>query len=320
MKNNVSVSIIIPHYNTTDSLKKLINKIPSRLDLELIIVDDNSDELAFREYESYLKEYNCIYIKNDTGKKGAGVCRNLGIERASGKWLLFADSDDYFCDDFLNIVSTYFDSEYDLIFFGTVRNDEGNPQRKKQNQKSVYRNERNMDLFLSRTNESKKAEIELRYNDSVPWGKMVRKKIVDDYGIRFDEVITGNDMGFACKVGYYANSIWVDKRVIYNYVFRSNSISHDISIERHRARVDAHVLKNKFLSSNLDNNTWKMVDSSLKYLIKQGVFYQIGVKEMLSMISVMKRNKDNASWYEILVWVVRYNLERIFKKYVRGIR
>lgn len=41
-----------------------------------------------------------VEIYHNSKKKGAGTCRNIGLERARGKWLLFADSDDLFLDNF----------------------------------------------------------------------------------------------------------------------------------------------------------------------------------------------------------------------------
>ena len=44
MKNSILYSFVIPHHNTPDLLQRLIDSIPQREDIEIIVVDDNSDE------------------------------------------------------------------------------------------------------------------------------------------------------------------------------------------------------------------------------------------------------------------------------------
>ena len=68
----MNYSIIIPHKNTPDLLKRCINSIPVRKDLEIIIVDDNSSE-KFVDFDNFpgLHRENTTVIFNKEGK-GAG--------------------------------------------------------------------------------------------------------------------------------------------------------------------------------------------------------------------------------------------------------
>ena len=88
------ISIIIPHYNSTEMVRKLIDSIPVDNRIQTIIVDDNSSEDLF-ELEQYLSQLpndkKVELYKNNTGVKGAGSARNVGLDHAEGKWLLFAD-------------------------------------------------------------------------------------------------------------------------------------------------------------------------------------------------------------------------------------
>ena len=49
--------------------------------------------------------------------KGAGYARNVGLSLAKGKWLLFADADDFFNLGFLNVLDNYIDSDNDIVYF-----------------------------------------------------------------------------------------------------------------------------------------------------------------------------------------------------------
>ena len=101
-------SIIIPHKNTPELLNRLLNTIPEDDCIQVVVVDDNSNPslkpLSFRKNVE-------VILLDANQSKGAGKARNVGIERAVGKWLLFADSDDFFVENFLFTLNRYKDSE-----------------------------------------------------------------------------------------------------------------------------------------------------------------------------------------------------------------
>lgn len=82
----VKVSIIIPHFNWADLLKKLLDSIPQRTEMEIIVVVDNSTENKMDMLVG--KYHNAFFFKNDGIVHSAGKCRNIGIEHALGECLL----------------------------------------------------------------------------------------------------------------------------------------------------------------------------------------------------------------------------------------
>ena len=112
----MSLTIIIPHFNTSDLLQILLASIPQDKGIQTIVIDDQSELSHLKVIENLKSKYNFELYYNDL-IKSAGTCRNIGIKNAKGKWLLFADSDDYFLDEFYNSVSKYFDSENYVVFF-----------------------------------------------------------------------------------------------------------------------------------------------------------------------------------------------------------
>lgn len=89
------VSIIVPVYNRPEFLKEALQSIREQSygNIEVIIVDDNSTEVNFKEWLTEIKYLNLKYFKNDVNK-GATACRNKGIELATGDFISFLDSDD----------------------------------------------------------------------------------------------------------------------------------------------------------------------------------------------------------------------------------
>ena len=116
-----SFSIIIPHYNIPNLLIRCLASIPIRDDTEVIIVDDNSSGSDC--YQHHFQDLNRPDVKfiRTTDGKGAGFVRNVGLTYATGKWVIFADADDFFVDDFNNILDSYKDSDKDVIYFRNAK-------------------------------------------------------------------------------------------------------------------------------------------------------------------------------------------------------
>lgn len=89
---NISFSFIIPHKNCPDLLQRCVDSIPDRDDVQIIVVDDNSDDE--KKPAIYRRDVEIVLLDAEHSK-GAGRARNEGLKHAKGKWLLFADADDY---------------------------------------------------------------------------------------------------------------------------------------------------------------------------------------------------------------------------------
>ena len=100
MANN-TVSVVIPTYKRTTTLKRAIDSVLAQTykDIEIIVVDDNSEFKDIREENRKLiKSYNnkkILFIENQKNL-GGGLSRNEGIKKASGDYIAFLDDDDEF--------------------------------------------------------------------------------------------------------------------------------------------------------------------------------------------------------------------------------
>lgn len=83
----INYTIIIPHHNTPDLLNKCIKSIPDRKDIQIIVIDDNSDPNIVNSETFHISERNNVEIIFNKIGKGAGHARNIGLDRAKGKWL-----------------------------------------------------------------------------------------------------------------------------------------------------------------------------------------------------------------------------------------
>lgn len=96
----MKVSVIIPTYNRKEITQTAINSIlkQSYNNFEIIIIDDGSSDGSFQILkEQYEQEEKIILLKQS--HSGVSKARNLGLKHASGEWLAFLDSDDFFHAD-----------------------------------------------------------------------------------------------------------------------------------------------------------------------------------------------------------------------------
>lgn len=262
MQKEKVLSIIIPHYESKELLQILIDSIPYKEEIEVLVVDDNSkefiDNLVLKEWGRQIQIY-----KNNSKSRGAGLCRNIGLEQATGKWLLFADADDYFVDGWYEKVSSYFESEYDIIYFTPTSVD---LETKK------FSNRHNMCASLVATylqEKNTENSLNLRYKSEPPWSKLIRRSVVEENKIKFDSTAVANDIMFSTKVAYYAQKITATKEVIYCITKSNFSLTSDGSKEKFYIRLGVNIRKLEFLKQNVDKSQRKIMKIYGNFLVKR---------------------------------------------------
>lgn len=121
-----TISIIVPCYNSSSylnrCLKSLVNQ--SYSNIEIILVDNGSEDNTLEICKSYQLHDNRIKIYIER-KGNQGAARNLGINKATGDYLMFVDSDDYVSKNFCQIaISSIQEYKSDICIFNytTVKN------------------------------------------------------------------------------------------------------------------------------------------------------------------------------------------------------
>ena len=96
------VSVIIPVYNNEKYVEKCIRSVMNQTyrDLEIIVIDDGSDDKSPEILERLAKEDSRIQLTHQENQ-GVAAARNRGLELASGKYLTFIDGDDYVSSEYI---------------------------------------------------------------------------------------------------------------------------------------------------------------------------------------------------------------------------
>lgn len=299
--NNIDFSVIIPQRNAIDTLPRLFASIPDMPGIEIIVVDNTPVPITKADV-GIDREYTLLWSSPD---RCAGGARNVGIENAHGKWLIFSDADDYFCDGAFNTFYEHIESKSDVIYFCAegIFPDTG----ERSDQADLYT--RLVKNYLS----SPSSEYRLRMNFHVPWAKMVRKDFVDENNIRYDEVVANNDDYFALLAGYYAKHIEAIDKIVYSYAVTRGSIMRRRSYDVIKTRYEVILRCNKFKREhNLSE-----YQSSIMYFFSEVKNY--GVKGILEFICLLFKYKQNpligmSNWYK--TYLRRKAIDKKEKDYI----
>ena len=194
------LSILVSVYNLEDQVGRLIDSIEKQNfdDYELVIVNDGSTDNTKKVVEKYMKKNKNIKLVN---KENTGICdtRNIGLKNCTGKYVTLADADDYYCDNFFEVVVPHLkkgDIEM-LIFNGKVMNyDKYSGSQINQKYKSCdFTEENGVIKYLT-------GEFNYRLT-TVPWNKIYLNEVIQKYNVNFGyEKRRGGDIIF--NIGYVA--------------------------------------------------------------------------------------------------------------------
>ena len=260
------LSIIIPHKNDLDRLKRLVATIPNEKEIEIIIVDDHSEREVFKNLiEEYVDQPNVSISANDSKVFSAGKARNIGLKEAIGEWIMFADADDFFVEDWFAKVEKFKNSKEDLIFFKPTSFDE---RAKEQSNRHILR-ERLINNYLA--NASIKNEMELRSKFYEPWSKMIRHSLIKENKIDFDETRYSNDQKFSTKIGILANQIYASSEIIYCVVKSTNSLTTQVTEESIITRFEVYTEVQKYLRATLSKKKYRFARGTTLYWYETGI-------------------------------------------------
>ena len=235
---NYNISIIIPHKNIPKLLERCLNSIPEREDIQIIIVDDNSDEKYKNNFPGLARANTKVFFSDKS--LTAGGARNLGLSNAEGRFVMFADADDFFYTHFYKIVAPFFDNDFDLVYFGMDSVDSVSL-------KPATRANGIIKLLKKASEGDIKSQEEVRYKFLYPSCKLIKRELINAHQIKFDEVPASNDTMFGVKIGTFAENIIFSPKVIYCLTYRENSLVTSYNYENLKSRILVSLDLYKFL-------------------------------------------------------------------------
>lgn len=291
----MQLSIIIPHRNRSEMLEKILLSIPQNKSLQIIIIDNYSDSSHLNVIAKLKNNYNFEFYHNDR-INSAGLCRNIGLEKAKGKWILFADDDDYFLEGFYNKISKYFNSNNDVVFFS--------PTSKYLNTNKIANRhlpfQRMINNYIDQ--KDKKSELMLKYNFIPVWSKMINKFFLDKYNFKFEEAEnTCGDIMFSTKIGFFLKNFDLSKENIYCINKWQGSTTSILDEDWFDMRVKTRINRIIFLKEHLSNEERIIMKNHLCLIAAQLLFLSLrkfGIKKFVNIYKLYL-NK-NIQWFSVM--------------------
>lgn len=216
MLNN-KVSIIIPVYNAEMFLKDCVDSIINQTyeDIEILLINDGSTDKTGNMCEEYAKkDQRIVVIHKENG--GVSSARNVGINKSSGNYIMFVDSDDWIENDTIHfLVNIQEKNDYDIIMFGAYHENLVLNTIQKSNCKS---------RILDYNSEVKKIlPILIKTEQINPlWNKMYRSDIIKTNNITFEETINiAEDALFNYRFFLKINTCYILDECFYHYMIRN---------------------------------------------------------------------------------------------------
>lgn len=212
----LNYSVIIPHYNNADDLKRCLASIPLREDLEVIIVDDNSDPktVDFEHFPGQDRPDVRIFFSKGENGKGPGYARNEGIRQAYGKWIVFSDSDDVFLPGLDKALDAFKESEADIVFF----------KCKKMDTEGIVSEYFAVNELIESSEKAGNADA-IAYGFPCPWGKFIKRDYLLVNGIRFQQITGGDDILFSIRLALNLRRYELSDTELYCVVDRPGSLT-----------------------------------------------------------------------------------------------
>lgn len=213
------VSVIIPVYNCekyiSDCVLSLVNQTYD--DIEIILIDDGSTDLSAERCRSLEKQYtNVHYYYQKNG--GAASARNNGLSHASGEFILFVDGDDQTDAELIQRLYDEMDDNTDVVccsyeILGTNKEEKMFPNR--MSASSIKEKE---PFYLQLMDYTYAHDPSNSTAIGVPWGKLIRKSVIDENKIRFDVGLRRmQDNIFVMELFYSARKIIYIPEFLYLY-------------------------------------------------------------------------------------------------------
>lgn len=213
----MKLSIVVPVYNVERYVRKCILSIINQDDdlfknIELIIVNDGTKDKSVEQIQDLVDEYDNITLINQENA-GLSVARNNGMEKVTGDYVWFVDSDDWISSDALRTLMPFLDNVNDIVSFGYTQVTESG-----ESLCSIYFDETK--TFSGKDSFRKRCEF-----STMAQRAAFRKEFLSKNDLSFMPGIFSQDDELCIRASYLAETVTLLPQSIY-YFLRTSGDNH----------------------------------------------------------------------------------------------
>ena len=206
------VSIIVPIYNSEKHLRRCLESLIHQTlrEIEIILINDGSKDQSGEVCREYAQEeVRIIYIEQKNS--GVSAARNRGLDIATGDFIMFCDSDDYYERSAIEVLlGAASSSQADWILGAVSKNIKGCMEIASPS------------TFVAKTRQERvEAIVKLTENFMIYqlWGKLYRREIIEKHHLRMrEEMSCGEDYEWICRFVQNASIIVAIEKIVYYYI------------------------------------------------------------------------------------------------------
>ena len=279
------ISIIVPVYNVENYLKDALESIINQTykNLEILVVDDGSKDSSGKICDEYAEKNNRVKVFHQENK-GLSGARNTALKNATGKYIMFIDSDDIFeldaCEKMYNAIEK---NKADFVIGNYIYIDDDGTKW----DKPVFSKEKYNEFKLS----IKDYEKSFYIMNSGVWNKIFRKSFLDDLQIEFEEGLPAEDAIFTTYCFIKSSNVCYIPSIVYNYRQRkSDSISVELTHEYFSGINKAYnIIYNNFKTKNELEYYRYFYAKSMNYILYKFIdSTKLKKEEKIEIINEMK--------------------------------
>lgn len=222
MHTQLKISVIIAMKNAEKCIERAVDSIISQtlVDIEIIVVDDNSSDKSITLVKKYCKILSNISLYQSNIDIGPGSCRNIGLTHAQGEYIAFVDSDDFIATDFLaTLYQAATKDKADIAVCGYDKVTETEFIRSYLPSPGLH--EGRLDLY------NKFDDIEF-----IVCNKLYRRAFLKENKLQFSISYYGEDWLFCFQAMFLANRYSTIAKPLYYYYQRSDSLTHHLVADK----------------------------------------------------------------------------------------
>ena len=279
------VSVIVPVWGVEEYIDKCLNSLVNQTleDIEIIVVNDESPDNSQLIIDNYVKQYP-DKVKSFVKKNGGqGSARNFGLEKATGEYIGYVDSDDYIAlDMYEKLYKKAKKEKADVVICDNFIDNNGVVIKE-----DIYRNLKYTDIQNA------------FFGKMAVWNKIYKRDIITKNDIKFKEKVWYEDLAFTLKILVNAKKVVYVDEPLYYYLIRKGSTMNNSNIVRN---MEITLAFDDILSYINDNNKNDYMDI-IEFLAINHIYISASVR-------VITAEADKKERYAVLKDLHVYFYER----------